>query len=241
MRYNWDGDLIIHDSAVEKKRYVIGRTLPITTDIREWISFGDNIIMKELLNRLRKTDRLPTTRNPADFDRRAMVVWRFIAGEIRYIHDTAKYKKGDFWLFPPETLQIGAGDCEDSSFLLASLLIASGISPFCVRVVLGRAYDSADRSLGGHCWPVYKNEQGRWCLLESTLDDKPLAMPEADALSRPGAPFRYEPLYCFNGHHLWEVFSGKGTGAGAAGLQRYFAARKKRVDMRKVRLRFERG
>lgn len=35
MRYNWDGDLIIHDSAIEKKRYVIGRTLPITTDIRE--------------------------------------------------------------------------------------------------------------------------------------------------------------------------------------------------------------
>ena len=63
------------------------------------------------------------------------------------------------------------GDCEDSSFLLATLLLASGISDHCVRVVLGKVI-SAD-GVGGHAWVVYQNENGVWCLLESTLDSVP--------------------------------------------------------------------
>ncbi|MEJ2696208.1 MAG: transglutaminase-like domain-containing protein [Candidatus Sulfobium sp.] len=235
MGYNWEGDVIIQDTAIEKKRYVIGRKQPITTDIREWISFQDNIIMKEILAELRQKHGLPATRKPGDFDKRAMVVWQFIADNVTYVYDTKKYKKDDFWLFPPETYQIGKGDCEDGSFLLASLLIACGISPFCVRVVLGRAYDANNNALGGHCWPVYKNESGRWCVLESTVDKISSGMPDADELTKEGRPFRYEPLYCFNGHHLWEICP-DGTGAaGGQSLKKYFAARTRRVDMRKVR------
>jgi hypothetical protein len=205
MAYNWEGDLILQDCAIEKKRYVIGRRQPITTDIREWISFGDNIVMKEILTVLRDKHGLPRSKRAGDFDRRAMVIWRLIARQIKYVHDTTKYKKDDFWLFPPETWQIEKGDCEDGSFLLASLLIASGISPFCVRVVLGGVFDGTGKPLGGHCWPVYKNEAGIWCILESTLDTVPSRMPSADELAREGRTFRYEPLYCFNGHHLWAI------------------------------------
>jgi hypothetical protein len=234
MGYNWEGDLILQDSAVERKRYVIGRRQPITTDIREWISFEDNVVMKEILGELKDEHGLPTSKKPGDFDRRAMVVWRFIAEQIRYVYDTTKYKKADFWLFPPETCQIRMGDCEDGSFLTASLLIAGGVSPFCVRVVLGRAFDESGKCLGGHCWPVYKNESGRWCILESTIDSVPSFMPDADELTREGRPFRYEPLYCFNSHHLWEIFPGdnkpiKGT------LNRYYKVRRKKVDMSKIR------
>jgi hypothetical protein len=235
MGYNWEGDLILQDSAIERKRYVIGRRQPITTDIREWISFEDNVIMKEILRELRNEHGLPATKKPGDFDRRAMVVWRFIAEQIRYIYDTTKYKKADFWLFPPETYQIRMGDCEDGSFLLASLLIAGGVSPFCVRVVLGRALDGNGKSLGGHCWPVYKNETGRWCILESTLDSVPSSMPYADELSGETQPFRYEPLYCFNGHHLWEIFPGDNKAQKKGALNKYYKARRKKVDMRKIR------
>ena len=232
MAYNWEGDLILQDCAIEKKRYVIGSRQPITTDIREWISFGDNIIMKEILSELREMHGLPTTKKPGDFDSRAVIIWRFIARQIEYIHDTTKYKKDDFWLFPPETRQIGKGDCEDGSFFLASLLIASGISPFCVRVVLGRAFDGSGKSMGGHCWPIYKNEAGIWCILESTLDTVPSRMPSADELAREGRAFRYEPLYCFNAHHLWAISPGDTTAAEGRGLKTYFKIRRKRVNMR---------
>lgn len=234
MGYNWEGDVILHDTAIEKKRYVIGRKDPITADIREWISSRDNIIMKHILSGLREEHGLPVTRKPGDFDKRAMVVWRFVTGSIEYVYDTKEYKKDDFWLFPPETCQIAKGDCEDKSFLLASLLIAGGISPFCVRVVLGKAYDTSNKAPGGHCWPVYKNEAGRWCVLESTLDELPSRMPEADKLTEEKQPLRYEPLYCFNGHHLWEILPSDVGKKTTGNLAKYFEARAKKVDMRKV-------
>lgn len=232
MGYNWEGDIILQDTAIEKKRYVIGRRQPITTDIRDWISFHDNIIMKKILSELRKEHHLPMTKQPGDFDKRAMVVWQFVTKNVRYVYDTEHYKMDDFWLFPPETYQIRKGDCEDGSFLLASLLIVGGISPFCVRVVLGTAYDENDDPLGGHCWPVYKNEAGRWCILESTLDKIPSCMPHADKLAEKGRSFRYQPLYCFNDHHLWEIFEEDNT-AGGGNLKKYLKARVKKVDMRK--------
>ncbi len=235
MAYNWEGDVILQDCAIGKKRYVIASRQPITTDIREWISFGDNVVMKETLSELREKRGLPATKKPGDFDKRAAVIWGFVARQIRYVHDTAEYKKDDFWLFPPETLQLGKGDCEDGSFLLASLLIASGISPFCVRVVLGMAFDDKGMSLGGHCWPVYKNEAGIWCILESTLDEVPSRMPEAEELAEEGRAFRYAPLYCFNGHHLWEILPPETEVVGRGKLDRYFRVRKKMADMTKAR------
>lgn len=232
MGYNWEGDVILRDTAIEKKRYVIGRREPITTDIREWVLFSDNIIMKHILAELREKHDLPTTKKPGNFDRRAMAIWRFVAANVTYVYDTAQYKKDDFWLFPPETYQLGKGDCEDTSFLLASLLIAGGISPFCVRIVLGMTYDEKNKPLGGHCWPVYKNESGRWCILESTMDKIPGEMPDADELTLKGRPFRYEPLYCFNDHHLWEILPAGETEKATGNLKKYFGVRSKKTDMR---------
>lgn len=232
MNYNWEGDVILQDTAIEKKRYVIGRQQSITTDIREWVSFSDNIIMKRILAELRGRHGLPASKQPGDFDKRAMVIWGFVAANVNYVYDTSQYKKDDFWLFPPETHQIGKGDCEDTTFLLASLLIACGISPFCVRVVLGNTHDAGEKPLGGHCWPVYKNEAGRWCLLETTLDTIPGEMPDADELTLKGRPFRYEPLYCFNDHHLWEILPARETKEATGSLKKYLRERTRKVDMR---------
>ena len=236
MGFNWEGDRILQDTAIEKKQFIIGEKKSITTDIREWISFEDNIIMKEILKELKENHKLPTAKNPGDFDKRALIVWQFVAERVKYVYDTTKYKKGDFWLFPPETYQLKKGDCEDGSFLLASLLIASGISPFCVRVILGIGHDEIAKSSGGHCWPVYKNEMGKWCILESTLDIAPARMPEADQLTEKGQTFRYEPLYCFNGHHLWEIFPGDIMSTKVKTIEKYLRAREKRVNMRKTKL-----
>jgi len=139
MPYTWEGDLILQDTVIEKKRFVIGsQNKPINTDIREWISFEDNNIMKGILRDLVDKKGLPRSRGPGSFDKRARVIWDFVAKGIKYVYDTKKQRKGDFWLFPPEIYTLHEGDCEDGSFLLASLLIASGISPFCVRVVFRR-------------------------------------------------------------------------------------------------------
>ena len=88
--YNWEGDRILQDTGIEHKRYVIGERRSITTDIREWISFQDNIIMKKVIRDLKTHRGLPLSKNPGDFDKRAMVVWKYVAEEIEYVYDINK-------------------------------------------------------------------------------------------------------------------------------------------------------
>jgi len=237
MPYHWEGDLIIQNTLMKKKRFVIGSlNHPIDTDIREWISFEDNNVMKKILRGLENKKALPTSRKPGDFDKRAIALWKEVAEKIKYVHDREKQRKQDFWLFPPEISKLCEGDCEDGSFLLASLLIASGVSPFCVRVVLGEVFDEKGKSLGGHCWPVYKNEMGDWCILESTLDKIPSRLPEADKLAEAGQFFQYIPYYCFNNYHLWQILPEEDPGAKSSNIDQYLKLRRNKVNMKKTRL-----
>jgi hypothetical protein len=120
---------------------------------------------------------------------------------------------------------IKKGDCEDSSFLLASLMIASGISEQCVRVVLGSVIST--EGTFGHAWVVYQNEAGKWCLLESTLDEVPSNLVEADPQTQSGGKYQYQPQFCLNCSHLWWISSA------TAPLAEYLKSRERRAQ-RKV-------
>lgn len=96
----------------------------------------------------------------------------------------------EYWAFPSETLQRKLGDCEDTSFLLASLLLASRIPNRNVRVVLG-SYDYV-----GHAWVEVLTEGG-WYILESTSDKE--LIPEDNAIvQQKGYQMGYLPeLYIY--------------------------------------------
>lgn len=82
----------------------------------------------------------------------------FVKDAQDFVHSEVKYKseRGDFWQMPVETLEKGVGDCEDSSLLLASLLLCYLPSED-VYVVAG------DWKGDGHCWVL-----ADWHLVEST-------------------------------------------------------------------------
>jgi hypothetical protein len=202
MHYNWGGDVIFRDTRLPNKRFVIGSPdQPVATDIREWLRPADNRVF---LDAVAKVPGIPRTRGFGDFDRRAHALWAFVARHVRYDFDKDCRGYEDFWLFGGETLALAVGDCEDSSLLLAAMMVASGISSYCVRVVLGNLYEGP-RFLGAHAWVIYQDEFGIWRLLESTLDAVPPSMPPADAFTRPPAPRTYHPTFCFNGEHLWWI------------------------------------
>jgi hypothetical protein len=203
MRFQWGGDVIFRNTRLPNKRYVIGapRT-PVATDIREWLSYTGDRILRDWL---RAIPGLPEDSSPGAFDRRAWMVWDQVARRIGYNYDKDRQGYDDFWLFPDETLSLGIGDCEDSAILLAALLVAAGISPYCVRVILGTMYDAYGTVLGGHAWTVYQDEGGIWRLLEATLDAAPAGLPEADAFTLPGRHWVYWPDFCFNSAHLWWI------------------------------------
>jgi len=106
----------------------------------------------------------------------------FVKDAQDFVHSEVKYKseRGDFWQMPVETLEKGVGDCEDSSLLLASLLLCY-LPPEDVYVVAG------DWKGDGHCWVL-----ADWHLVESTRSSK-----------RPVKEKDYSPVAFFNDQYCY--------------------------------------
>ncbi|HON34756.1 MAG TPA: transglutaminase-like cysteine peptidase [Methanothrix sp.] len=197
---NWAGEAIIRDTIVYDKRAVVGSTgILIPTDIRDWLSHTRSKVIARALQEI----GLPISRDSGTFDMRTWLIWDYVTRSIDYVTDKSAFGLEDLWLFPEETLMLGKGDCEDTSFLLASLLLASGISEQCVRVVMGRVASPAGAY--GHAWVVYQCESGQWCLLETTLESAPPRLAPADPFTLPGNQYQYQPQFCLNSSHLWSM------------------------------------
>lgn len=157
---NWAGEAIIRDTIVYDKRAVVGCTgILIPTDIRDWLSHTRSKVIARALQEI----GLPVSRDSGTFDMRTWLIWDYVTRSIDYVTDKSAFGLEDLWLFPEETLILGKGDCEDTSFLLASLLLASGISEQCVRVVMGRVaslqeptampgWSTSVSQVSGVCW-----------------------------------------------------------------------------------------
>jgi hypothetical protein len=208
-RWNWDGDVIIHQPIVPSGRKVVGvrsrRSYDI--DVREYLTSSRNAVMERVLHRdipryLRHEGGSVArfeARQQCSFDYRAAVITSFVA-------DTIAYQAGkgrDPWQFPDETLALKAGDCEDRAFLIASLLLASGVSPFNIRVAFGQML--VDNKPYDHMWVVYKNERGHWTLIEPLRLCKALAdehVPVPRPFGQRAPEVEYVPRFLFNDRHL---------------------------------------
>lgn len=211
-KWRWGGDEIAYSPVIPAARRVAGsrrRGYPI--DIREYLSIDGNAVVRrwleqEVLGKLRKAEQLRFLfRSRGAFDFRAETI-RQAMGRLRYRPGGRGF---DAWLFPDETLHVGGGDCEDLAFVLAALLAASGISPDCVRVALGKIVDhsrpDAPRAWD-HAWVVYQRESGAWQILEPLAWVRP---PDGGEGAGDGAAvdIEYIPHFVFNSRHLWRVRS----------------------------------
>lgn len=212
-----DSAAVVFDTIVPAGRPVVGRRRTYEIDVREFVVTERNAVVRRTLERdiaafaagldPRGRERL-TERGPGCFDFRVRAIVGWVLRNVRY-----RAKAGrDPWQFPEETLVLRSGDCEDIAFLVASLMLASGISGYHTRVALGHVRD-ARGSRFDHAWVLYKAESGSWRLVE------PLAVRHAGirsnrrrrvSASARGAPRHagglvYQPSYLFNADHLWAV------------------------------------
>jgi hypothetical protein len=233
--WNWDGDVIIPQPIVPSGRHVVGvrsrRSYDI--DVREFLTSARNAVMERevrktiphYLRARRGSVARFEARGPGSFDLRAAVIASYVADTIAY--QARPGKERDPWQFPDETLAIKAGDCEDRAFLIASLLLAAGVSPFNVRVAFGRMV--VDDTPHDHMWVVYKNERGHWALIEPLRLGRALAdehLPTPRPLGAPAPEVRYVPRFLFNNVHLWAVRGQADTGE----LQRFLHRDWTRLD-----------
>lgn len=213
-RFNWDGDCIVHECIVPSSRPVAGSRSRkgYDIDVREFLVTARNEVVRRTLHRdlQRYVAGMPggdwglfTSRQQGSFDYRVRVIAAFVADTIGY-----RKKANDPWLFPDETLAVGAGDCEDRALLLASLLLAAGVSSFNVRVALGklRADAPAARQPHDHVWVMYKNEHGRWTVVEPVPTDlRTELVQQKPRRGRKPTALEYVPHFLFNDAHLWSV------------------------------------
>jgi len=101
---------------------------------------------------------------------RIVAAFNFVALTVVYTSDKRQFGKGEWWQYPSETLgQVVTtsnitrlyGDCEDSSFLLSSLLLALGVPKSNVRVGISDVHAWVEVKLGGI-----------WYLFETTSDNE---------------------------------------------------------------------
>lgn len=209
-KWNWDGDIIVHDSIVPSCRPAVGGDKNYDVDVREFLVSERNVVMRRALeNDIRKliTEQegdvaFFNSRKPGSFDYRASMIAEFVSKKIKYERtDTI-----DPWQFPEETLCLKSGDCEDRALLLASLMLASGISPYNVRVCLGKMrlhFNKPKKPVDcDHVWVMYKSESGQWQVIE------PANVAKHDVKEAPKdtpAQAEYIPYFMFNDSHLWQI------------------------------------
>ncbi len=214
--WNWSGDEIVYQPIIPASRTIPGTKRRYPIDIREFLTTRDNAVVNQKLGLL--IDRLPVAdqahfRSHArgSFDFRVDAVLDYV-GTLRYRRAANKTGKGpDAWLYPDETLAQGGGDCEDLAFLLAALLMAAGVTSYCVRVALGEleiVLPDGRRQKHDHCWVMYQNESGIWEILEPL---RAVAAGPAKASTRAARRLaqsvEYIPHYVFNADHLWIIRS----------------------------------
>ncbi len=104
-------------------------------------------------------------------DARKLAALRFVGGAIEYVPDADLYGCEDFWAAPAQTLYLHAGDCEDSSALLCSVLLAMGYDALLLHfpghVAVGVESDAEAEG-------AWEHGGKRYVLCESTTDLRPL-------------------------------------------------------------------
>jgi hypothetical protein len=210
-QWNWDGDFIVHNPIIPASRYIPGTKKKYFVDIREFLTSEKNAVMKQAIGSIREDlppaeKALFLSHERGSFDLRLRKVTSFITKNIKYRPGT---RNMDEWMFPEETLAKESGDCEDRAFLLASMLISSGISSYMVRVALGKIYRQSTKESFDHVWVMYKNESGLWMLIEPQLYSA-RAQEHTTLLLKgkrriPDETIEYIPYFVFNGDHMWGI------------------------------------
>lgn len=216
--WNWNGDEIVHLPVVPASRPIPGSKAKkrYSIDIREYLTTTNNAVvgerLSEIIAKLPIADRsLFRSHSQGSFDFRADTVLESFK-DLRYRAKANLTGRGpDAWLYPDETLAQGGGDCEDLAFLLAALLMAAGISGYCVRVALGSLHvtlPDGRTQKHDHCWVMYQNEGAVWEILEPITRVAGRSRKSGDSSVRKLAQrLEYVPHYVFNIDHLWQIHS----------------------------------
>jgi len=132
----------------------------------------------------------------------AWMIQKWVVQNIVYVGDEdLSPDRGEFWLFPAETLKRRRGDCEDGAILTVSLCLALGIPADRIRVAAGWVDPGRGAAAGGHAWATYRRESDdAWVALDWCY------YPDADVQVPNKIPLKGRDEY-FAGDRVWFSFN----------------------------------
>ncbi|MCB1064900.1 MAG: transglutaminase domain-containing protein [Verrucomicrobiae bacterium] len=152
---------------------------------------------------------LPVGSSPTEKEKVLRTVWHEVLRHCAYEYDQAGQHQSEAWKLPSQTWHDAAGDCEDTSLLLADALHSVGIE---ARVAVGW-----NIHIGQHAWCVARIGDRQW-ILETTLSLKEGEAPELRTVA--DAAEEYQPEQLFDREQLYF----RGDGKERAGCGDYWAA-----------------
>lgn len=149
----------------------------------------------------------------ADDDAKLQALNQFFNRRVRSVEDALLWGQVDHWASPLETLDKGAGDCEDFAIAKYFGLLALGIPSHKLRLVYVRA------EMGGTGGPVqahmvlayYAAPQAEPLILDNLITELRPASRRPDLA----------PVFSFNGEGLWQGVGGTSAGDPSARLSRW--------------------
>jgi transglutaminase-like putative cysteine protease len=127
-------------------RALRGKKDNISVDVKEFLATNDALLDEVV----RKYKLKKLTLNETAWE-----VQKWVVRFLTYKYDEEANQCPEFWQFPFETLQSQVGDCEDGAILIASLMVASGIPAWRVKIAAGYVQESATAPQGGHAYCLY--------------------------------------------------------------------------------------
>ena len=139
------------------------------------------------------------------------VVNRFLNNQIEFATDMQVWGQVDYWASPLETLNKGAGDCEDYAIAKYFALLAVGMPAARLRLVYVRAQLDDGPAQPHMVLAYYPSDAGEVLILDNL----------EDAIRTAGQRDDLVPVFSFNSEGLWQGVGLVGAGDPAARLSRW--------------------
>jgi predicted transglutaminase-like cysteine proteinase len=144
-----------------------------------------------------------------DFD----AIREWVTTNIAYQSDSELFKVVDYWQFPVETIESGAGDCEDIAILLCSLLRAFGVAPEEVYVAVGNLKGTNE----AHAYVFEHRSKGIWRVIEPQVN--PILSNLTSDVVDWALTYDYNgKLICFNDKYMFSGLPTTATGVYELGV-----------------------
>jgi len=174
----------------ELENYWNNKIKPSTT-----IQYGARRDTGKTMNVIRffneENDKVPILKGKTN-DINAILALKKVRSIIKYTQKKDKEHNGEYWQWANETFELGTGDCEDGSILMANIMLKSGIPYWRVRINAGTVKN------GGHAYITYLREKdNKWIVLDWCYYYKPKGILWTEAKKYFGIWFSFNQKYGF--------------------------------------------